>query len=356
MVLQTEALDSIIRFGLLALIAVWSAMIVAPFIGILLWAIIIAVSAYPAFIWLTGKLGGRSGIAATAIVLLLLVIIVSPIASSLPGFTDTVRNLVTNVQDGTLAIPPAPERIKDWPFVGEPLFLIWTEASSNMSAVLSRFSPQLREASVAALGSIAGAGLALLQFIASIIIAGIILGNHKRSVDALQRLVARVIPEEQERYLKLTEHTVRGVTTGVIGVAFIQAVLVGIGFTVTGVPGAALWAALGLVLAIVQISIGLVVIPVAIYVFANYELLTFVLFLAWNIPILAIDNVLKPLLMGRGVDAPMLIVFLGAIGGFISFGFLGLFFGAVVLVIANDLLLTWLDMRKHEPSNEAADA
>ncbi|MGI9248245.1 MAG: AI-2E family transporter, partial [Woeseiaceae bacterium] len=123
----------------------------------------------------------------------------------------------------------------------------------------------------------------------------------------------------------------------------VQATLAGIGFAVVGIPAAAIWAMICLLLAIVQISIGIVVIPIAIYVFVNYELLTFVLFLAWMIPVGALDNVLKPILMGRGVDAPMLIVFLGAIGGLISFGFLGLFFGAVVLVIANDLFVTWLE-------------
>lgn len=143
--------------------------------------------------------------------------------------------------------------------------------------------------------------------------------------------------------MNLTGGTVRGVTTGVIGVAMVQAILAGIGFAVIGIPAAALWAMFCFLLAIVQISIVIIVIPISIYVFANYELLSFVLFVAWMIPVGALDNVLKPILMGRGVDAPMLVVFIGAIGGLISFGFLGLFFGAVVLVIANDLLVSWLE-------------
>ena len=348
---ETKTFDTALRLGLVALIVAWSIMILAPFVGILLWAVIIAVSAYPAFLWLAHKIGDRTSLAATIIVVLLLLLIVSPIAGSLPGFTDSVRTLVTEVQDGTLAVPAAPEGVRNLPFVGEPLYVVWTEAHSNITAVFDRFRPQLREASVVALGSVAGAGLAILQFIFSLIVAGVILANHTRAVALSKRLLARVVPETQERYLRLTEQTVRGVTAGVIGVALIQAILVGIGFAVTGIPAAPLWAALCLVLAIVQISIGIIVLPIAVYVFANYEFLPFILFLAWNIPILAIDNVLKPLLMGRGVDAPMLIIFLGAIGGFISFGFLGLFFGAVVLVIAYDILLSWLDSKDRE--NEA---
>jgi predicted PurR-regulated permease PerM len=135
---------------------------------------------------------------------------------------------------------------------------------------------------------------------------------------------------------------------GVVGVAIVQAILAGIGFAVIGIPGAALWAAICLVLAVVQISMAIIIIPLAIYIFSNHELLPALLFIAWNIPVLALDNVLKPILMGRGVDAPMLVIFVGAIGGFISFGFLGLFFGAVVLVIAYDLMVAWLEENSGE--------
>ena len=130
---------------------------------------------------------------------------------------------------------------------------------------------------------------------------------------------------------------------GVVGVAVAKAILAGIGFAVIGIPAVAFWAFACLVLAILQISIVLVVAPIAIYVFSSHELLPALLFVAWNVPILALDNILKPILMGRGVDAPMLVIFIGAIGGLISFGFLGLFFGAVVLVIAYDLMIFWLD-------------
>jgi predicted PurR-regulated permease PerM len=338
-----EHLDSILRYGLVALIAVWSAMIIAPFIGVLLWAIIVAVSAYPVFRWLTRVTGNRDGLAATCVTLMLLVVIVGPIFGSLPGLIDGVRALVANFQEGRFAIPPAAEQVRDWPVIGPSIHLMWSEAHTNIASVLERFQPQLREAGVVVLGSVTGLGLALLQFVASIIIAGILLGHHRNAIELVERLANRLVPDAQDRYLQLTEHTVRGVTTGVVGVAFIQALLAGIGFTVIGVPAAPLWAALCLVLGVVQLTIAIVVVPICIYVFMTSELLPFVLFVAWNIPILALDNVLKPILMGRGVDAPMLVIFLGAIGGFIAFGFLGLFFGAVVLVIAYDLLQTWLD-------------
>ena len=338
--------DNIIRFGLIVLIVIWSFTIIAPFISVLLWAIIIAISAYPAFLWLERKIGGRSGWAATIFVFLLLVLMIGPIASSLPGFADSIRSLANQIQSGSLVIPEASEKVRQWPLIGDQLYALWKEASTNLAELLVKFRPQLRDASITVLGSIAAAGIAILQFVVAVIIAGVILAHHERAASLAKQLVRRVVPGAHERFVALTENTVRGVTMGVVGVAIVQSILAGIGFAVIGIPAAALWAAACLILAILQISIVIVIVPIAIYVFSNFELLPSLLFTAWNIPILALDNLLKPLLMGRGVDAPMLIIFIGAIGGFISFGFLGLFFGAVVLVIAYDLLILWLDEDK----------
>lgn len=343
MPLDDKTIDGIIRISLLAVIVVWSIMIIAPFIAILLWAVIVAVSAYPAFCWLSGKLGSRDNLAAMLTVAFLLLLIVVPIAVSLPGFADSVRSLATELRDGAIAIPEASEQVREWPLIGERFFLVWQEAHSSVTDVLARFQPQIKTAGILVVDSIAGISLAVLLFILAVVIAGVILANHKRVVALTSRLVQRIAPGSQDRFMSLTGGTVRGVTTGVIGVAVVQAILAGIGFAVVGIPAAAVWALICLMLAIVQITIGIVILPIAIYVFANYELSNFVIYVAWMIPVLALDNVLKPILMGRGVDAPMLIVFIGAIGGLISFGFLGLFFGAVVLVIANDLLVTWLE-------------
>lgn len=341
--MTNNAIDTAIRLSLIAALIIWSIAILAPFVTVLLWAVIIAVSAYPAFAWLTRRMGGRNGWAATILVLAVLGLLIGPIVASLPNFVDSVRELALKLQEGGLSIPAPAERVQGWPIIGEPLYELWEQAATNITALLSQFRPQLQHVGVALLGSAAGAGLAVLQFIASVVIAGVILAQHERAASLTQKLFHRVAPESEGRFATLTEHTVRGVTMGVIGVAIVQAILAGIGFAVMGIPAAALWAFLCLVLAVLQISIVLVVLPVVIYAFYSFELIPVLLFVAWNIPILALDNVLKPMLMGRGVDAPMLIIFIGAIGGFLSFGFLGLFFGAVVLVIAYDLLVVWLE-------------
>jgi predicted PurR-regulated permease PerM len=336
-------IDTAIRLGVLALLIVWSIAILTPFVTVLLWAIIVAVSAYPAFRWLAGKLGGRDGWAATILVIALLAFLIGPLASSLPNFGESVRALASHLQSDGMPIPEPAERVKTWPIIGEQLYNIWQQATTNLSALLAQFRPELEKLGVSLLGLIAGVGFAILQFIASVIIAGVMLAHHEQASELATKLFNRIAPTSKGRFATLTEQTVRGVTNGVVGVAIVQAILAGIGFAVIGIPAAALWAFLCLLLAVLQISIGLVVLPVVVYSFYTYDTLAALLLVAWNVPILALDNVLKPILMGRGVDAPMLIIFLGAIGGFLSFGFLGLFFGAVVLVIAYDLLTAWLD-------------
>ena len=336
-------IDNIIRIGLIALIVIWSITILKPFIGVLLWGIIIAVSAYPGFLWLAKKMEGRPVAAASLIVVLLLLLIIGPIVGSLPGFAESIKSLANQVQAGTLAIPEASEDIRQWPLVGELLYSLWQQAATNLTELLVKFQPQLKDASVTILQTIAAASVAILQFVVATIIAGAILAHHEGAAALANQFMRRIVPDSYERFLDLSGSTVRGVTMGVVGVAILQAILVGIGFSLIGIPAAAFWAAICLMLAIVQITISIVVIPIVIYVFFNYELLPAVVFLVWNLPILSLDNVLKPLLMGRGVAAPMMVIFIGSIGGFIGFGFLGLFFGAVILVIAYALLIDWLD-------------
>ncbi|MCZ6854417.1 MAG: AI-2E family transporter [Gammaproteobacteria bacterium] len=341
--MSDQTVDMFVRLGVVLLLVVCSVLILTPFVPVLLWAIIIAVSAYPAYRWLAEKLGGRDSWAATLLVLIILVFLIAPIAASLPSFASSVRSLAADLQTGRISVPDPADQLKTWPLVGEQLFNLWEQAATNVTDVLSQFRPQLQSAGLSLLGSVAAVVLAVLQFIASAIIAGVMLSHHERLIDLADKLFHKVAPASSGRFITLTERTVRGVTMGVIGVAIVQAILAGIGFAVMGIPAAVFWAFLCLILAVLQISIVLVVLPVVIYSFYAFELLPVLLFVAWNVPILALDNVLKPILMGRGVDTPMLIIFIGAIGGFLSFGFLGLFFGAVVLVIAYDLFVVWLE-------------
>jgi predicted PurR-regulated permease PerM len=187
-----------------------------------------------------------------------------------------------------------------------------------------------------------GAGIALLQFVLAIFIAGAFLANAE-AAERMTRAVARRIAGERGLILvAVAEKTIRSVASGILGVAIIQALLAGVGFLVAGVPAAGLLTLICLISGVIQLGVVIVLIPVVIYLFSTAETTTAVGFLIWAILVAPIDNVLKPILLGRSVDVPMLVVFVGAIGGFLSSGIIGLFLGAVVLALGYKLFLTWL--------------
>jgi predicted PurR-regulated permease PerM len=226
--------------------------------------------------------------------------------------------------------------------IGERLATLWTLAATNMDAAIQQYRDELASISKWLLGKAATTGFGLLQFIAAVLLSGVLLATAESSNEMTRRIGRRVAGENGERFAKLAVATTRSVARGVLGVALIQATLAGIGFLVVGIPAAGLWAFLALLFSIVQIGVGPVVIPVAIYIFSTASMTTAVLFAAWCAFIMVLDNVLKPMLLGRGVDVPMFIVIVGAIGGLLTMGVIGLFVGAIVLVLGYSALVAWL--------------
>jgi predicted PurR-regulated permease PerM len=194
------------------------------------------------------------------------------------------------------------------------------------------------------LSGAAGAGIGILQFVAAIVIAGVIL-RHDESGKRISYAIARRLAEEHGAgFIDLARATIRSVSRGILGVALLQSILAGLGFLVAGVPAAGLWAFLCLLLSVIQIGIFPITVPVIIYVFATGDTTTAVIFLIWSIMVGMLDNVLKPLLLGRGVNVPMAVIFVGAIGGFLASGIIGLFIGSVILVLGYEMLLGWLEI------------
>ena len=327
---------------MLAILALACYQIVKPFIIPVVWGMIIAVAVYPGFVRLRAALGGRNRLAATLVTVLGLVVLVLPTAMLSDTMVAGARDLRKAVNEGSLDVPPPPQSVAHWPLVGEPLAEYWELASDNLEEAAAQAKPQLKVVVRWFLSLLAGAGLALLQFVAAIVIAGVMLA-HGRGGGRMARAVAeRLADQRGVEFADLAGATVRSVARGILGVAFVQSIFAGLGFLAAGVPGAGLWALLCLLLAVVQIGIFPVVIPVLIYVFSTADTLVAVAFLIWILLVSLMDNVLKPLLLGRGVNVPMLVIFVGAIGGFLSAGIVGLFVGSVVLVLAHQLFLAWL--------------
>jgi predicted PurR-regulated permease PerM len=340
--LTRQIIEIIIQLGVLLFVLGWCFQILSPFFTPIVWGIIIAIAIHPAFEKLSAKLGNSKKIAATILTLLMLSVIIVPVVLLSGSLIDGVRFLQHAVQEGAAIIPPPGDRVESWPAFTKPIIDAWQLASDNLQSTVVTYRDQVTAVVKTLLASVAKTGVGILQFILSIIIAGVILVYADEGGNTLRRMFVKIAGERGLEYATLSEVTIRNVVKGILGVAVIQTLLSGIGFAVAGVPAAGLWTFLCLMFAIIQVGVGPIMIPVIIYMFSTADTTTAVIFLIWGIFVLISDNFLKPILLGRGAPVPMLVVFLGAIGGFIVRGFIGLFLGAVILSVGYKLFLAWM--------------
>jgi len=338
------------------LVLFWCFRIAQPFIQIFVWGIIIAIAISPGYRWLNSVLGGRKKLAAALVTLLLLVIIIVPCVMFATSLVETAQKLSADFSEGSLRIPAPSEKVKSWPVIGQTLYNFWHLSSENLTAAVGQIAPHLKSLGLWLLNTAAGAGFAIVSFGIAILIAGVLLANETRGIQVARAISVRLAGERGTDLVKLSGATVRSVARGILGVALIQAILAGLGCLVAGVPGAGLWALIVLILAVIQLPTFIILAPIVIYVFYTTSMVPAILFAIWNLLVGGCDSFLKPLLMGRGVDVPMLVVFIGAIGGFILNGIVGLFIGAIILSLGFKLFEVWLDegAKEEETSGTAA--
>ncbi len=337
-----RAIEAFIRIALIAILAAWCFEIMRPFVVPIIWGTIIAIGLFPGYRQVTRILHGRRVASAVLVSLLMVVVLLVPVVLLSGSVVGGAQDLIRAFDEGSVHIPPPPEGVAGIPLVGETIDAFWRQASSNLETALTQVAPQLRAALTWFAGVAAGAGLGILQFVFAIAIAGVLLAKSAGAQQAVENVAHRLAGDRGLEFARLAEATIRSVTRGIIGVALIQSILAGLGWLVVGVPAAGLWALLALLLSIVQIGIFPITIPVLFYVFYHAETATFVIFLIWSLFVGSLDNVLKPILLGRGVQVPMAVIFIGAIGGFLTSGIIGLFVGSVVLVLGYKLFLAWL--------------
>ncbi len=350
-----RAIEAAVRIGLLAILLVWCFNIAQPFLVPIVWGVVVAVAVYPAYRRFEARLAGRRRLAAVLFTVFMVVVVVAPSIVLADSLVSGVRNVAAAFQTGTLQIPDAPERVKSFPIIGDPLYEFWQLASNNLEQALSELRPWVQDTGKWLLRVAAGAGLAAFQFLLAIVIAGVLLAYAEGGARAARAVALRLAPEQGLAYADVAEHIVRSVALGILGVALLQGLLAGIGFVVAGVPAAGLLTMVCIVLGVLQLGVGLVVIPVVAYLFSTADTATAVAFLIYAILILPVDNVLKPLLLGRGVRMPMAVVFVGAIGGFIRYGIVGLFVGAVIFTLGYGLFVAWLEPASASETNAPRD-
>ncbi len=340
-----ELVETTFRLALVAVLVVWCYRIIAPFVDLLIWAMILAVACRPLHIRLTGALGGRSALAAGLVAVLLVSVLIVPVVVFSFSVADGAKYVAHALETGNIRMPRPDIALADWPLVGELLHRSLDDLASNTEAALVKLAPHLKSIGAAALGAMGRGGVALLQFAAGAIVAAALLVNADRLTPPLHALALRAAGARGEAFITLSGATIRSVFKGVIGVAAIQGVLAGVGIFAIGVPGAGLWALLVLILAIVQLPPLLVLGPMMIWAFATLDTLPAALFAVWSVVVSISDGFLKPALLGRGVSVPMLVILVGAIGGMLASGILGLFVGPVVLALAYELTAAWLTVQ-----------
>ena len=352
-----KLLDVLIQAGLITALVALCYKIFSPFLTLMLWAMILAVTLYPLHQILARKLGGRQGWAATVLVLSGIVLIVVPIFLLASSLADSIVSFVHAMRDNTLVIPAPPDAVAGWPIVGTKLHAVWQLAATDLPALLQKLQPKIGDLAKAALGFVAGMGGGMLAFLFSFAVAGIIMAYGEGGAQSMRAISRRIIGAERgDRFAVLSTATVRAVAMGVLGVALIQAIVIGLALILAGIPYAGVLAAITLVLGVAQIPALLITLPAIAYIWmsGSYETTPAVIYTVLLVIAGFADNVLKPLLLGRGVDAPMPVILLGALGGMVSAGILGMFVGAVLLALGYQLFMAWVaDTNEADASGKA---
>jgi predicted PurR-regulated permease PerM len=336
-----------IRVVLLGGWLAWCAQIVLPFLVPILWGAIIATAAYPLVVRLFPR---RRSLGAACFGVVALTVIVTPAWLFFDSVADFVIGVGRQWMQGELKLPEPRADVATWPIIGPKLYALWTKSVHTPQSVVEAYLPQLRDAGRWLVKSLGGISLALLQSLFAVALAIAFLVKADTSVGALLPVLNRIAPHRGEHILALASATVRAVAKGVLGVAVLQAALAWLGMSVAGVPGAGAWALVLLILAVAQLPSALVLLPVVIYLFATASKPVAIGFLVWAVLVGLIDNVVKPLVLGRGAGVPMLVIVIGAIGGMLSSGIIGLFVGAVVLAVGYELFAAWV---RNEPGANA---
>jgi len=340
--------ETVLRIALLFLLLYWCYGIIKPFIDIILWAVIFTVALFPMYNWFKLKLGGRKTVSAVFIVVIMLLVLALPGLLFAKSLYDGVSYLKEQYENAENIIPAASQKVSELPVVGPFLFEKWNWFSQHIGESLKEYAPQIKQVLVGMFSSIASAGAAFLKLIISILVAGMLLVSSEKAGKLAYDVCIKVIGDKGEEFADMAEKTIRTVVKGIVGVAFIQSMLFGIGMVVAGVPAAGVWVILSLIFGIIQVGIFPVSVPVIIYVFATKSTGIAVIFLIWTAAVSLVDNIFKPILLGQGALVPMAVIFIGAIGGFIHSGLVGLFTGAIIFSVGYKLFLFWLEERRQE--------
>jgi predicted PurR-regulated permease PerM len=347
------AIEIATKLGLLFGVLYISYLIAKPFIGIVVWAVIIAVALFPVINKLEKRFGNRKRIIITLTSVIIAALIIPTYMLS-GTMIETGHDLAVAMKDGTITIPPPTENVKGWPLIGEKSYALWQSASQNLTQTLTPFKSQIKSAAESVFSALRSGLGTIFMFIGAMIIAAFFLTGAEGAVRFYKTIMRRLLGDRGDEWANLSALTIRSVATGVIGVAVIQATFAFVGLIAMDIPFAAVWAFAIMFLTIIQLPALIIIGPVIAWVFAQGSGTAEVVFTVYMLIVGASDGVLKPMLMGRGVDIPMLVILIGAIGGMMLMGMVGLFIGAVIFSLTYKLFELWIAEVNEEEEGNAA--
>ena len=336
-------IDVYIKIVLLSLLLVWSFYIVRPFVTLIVWSIIVAVALYPFHQKLMNLTKGKKkGLVTSVFILILVTLIILPTISLTGSIIDSGRELYQSFDEGTLEVPPPADKVKEWPLIGKKIHGAWSNASRDLENFIVKYKDEISNSLGWLFNSFAGLMGSVALGLFALIIAGVFMSSADAGYQSGVNFVNRLSAGKGEEFMSMCIGTIRSVVKGILLVAIIQAALAYLGFVIIGLPAASLFAFLVLIFAIVQIPALLAMIPAIAIVFSYADTTPAIIFTVYAILVALADNFLKPMLLGKGLTTPMLVILIGALGGMMLQGILGLFIGPVVLALGYQIYSTWI--------------
>ncbi len=339
---KAHDLDKFIRLALLSIVSIWTFQLIFPLIGILTWGFILAVTFYPIYKWLNGHFDGRSTMAASLIIFVALFVFIGVIVLLSNNMANSLRDIIDSIHAGRPIIPPPSSTIENWPFIGKDLYRIWSLASSNISEVVNQYREYLINAGSVTLVKVAHIGADIIIFVLSILFSGYLMVCGPRVMQVIRKLGAKIAPEHGANLIKTMKETIQNISRGVIGISIVQAVFFGLVILYAGVPVAGFLTFLAFFMSLLQVGLIFLVIPILLWVFSTLDYFQAAIIFILLVLVVLTDTFLKPFVFARGLRTPMMIIFFGVIGGIMTYGFIGIFIGPVVLALFYDLMSHWL--------------
>jgi predicted PurR-regulated permease PerM len=335
-------IDRLVRISLIVAVTYLSFILLHPLYSVLAWAFILAVALYPIFLWLNKRLWNRSAISATVITSLSLLLIVGTMVMLSNNVVETLSSVISKVRSGEQIIPQPPAGIQQWPLVGEGIHQAWSAVSANASEAVAKYAKYFLNFSTMMLTKVVNKGLDLLLFMISVILSGYLMTQGKHIMTVLRKFADKVALERGADLINLMKETIQNVSRGVIGVALFQTIIFGLLLLIASVPGAGILSFFALILCIVQAGLILLAIPIIIWLFYAKSFIFALIISILLVFDTILDGILKPMVLSRGLSTPMMVIFIGLIGGLLVYGLIGVFIGPVILAIFYDMIRHWL--------------